>query len=219
MTSNLSIELNQLIERPGQSVLLQNVSWQQFENTLLELGDVRSSRVAYYDGILEIMVPLPEHEYFKEAIGDLIKDLAEELKLDYESFGSTTWKREKSLSGAEPDNCFYIQNLPAVEGKLNIDLACDPPPDLVLEIDITSKSLDRLPIYARLGVAEVWRYDKKQLRIYYLADGSYIETQASLAFPNFPVKSILAFVQRHLGSNRRALRLAFRAWVRGGGQP
>ncbi len=219
MTSNLSIELNQLIVRPGQSVLLQNVSWQQFENTLLELGDVRSSRVAYYDGILEIMVPLPEHEYFKEAIGDLIKDLAEELQLDYESFGSTTWKREKSLSGAEPDNCFYIQNLPAVEGKLNIDLACDPPPDLVLEIDITSKSLNRLPIYARLGVAEVWRYDKKQLRIYHLVDNSYIETQASLAFPNFPVKSILTFVQRHLGSNRRALRLAFRAWVRGGGQP
>lgn len=109
--------------------------------------------------MLEIIVPLSEDEYSEDAIGDLVKDLAEELAIEYECFASTTWRRQECMGGAEPDNCFYIQNLPAVRGRLNIDLNSDPPPDLVLEIDITSKSLDRLPIYAWLGVPEVWRYD------------------------------------------------------------
>ncbi len=214
MTTNLSIELNQLIVPPGQSVLLQNVSWQQFEDILLELGEHRSSKITYYDQTLEIMTPLPEHEYFKSSIGDLVKDLADELGFEYECFGSTTWRKRKEAAGAEPDECFYIQNFPAIRGRLDIDLSQDPPPDLVLEIDITSKSLDSLPIYARLGVSEVWRYDRKQLRIYQLISGTYVETEASIAFPKFPVKSLLNFIQQNLADGRRALRQSFRVWVR-----
>lgn len=214
MASNSTVELNQLVLLPGQSVLLKNISWSKFEEIILELGEHRASILAYDQGILEIMVPLPEHEYFKDAIGDLVKDLAEELAIEYECFGSTTWRRQERMGGAEPDNCFYIQNLPAIRGRLDIDLNSDPAPDLVLEIDITSKSLDRLPIYARLGVPEVWRYEKTQLRLYQLVNEMYVETQASLAFSEFPVKSIPDFIRQNLASGRNALRQSFRLWVR-----
>ncbi|MGK7876012.1 MAG: Uma2 family endonuclease [Xenococcaceae cyanobacterium] len=196
------------------NILRHNVSWQEFEEILAQLGDNRSSRVAYDQGNLEIMTPLPEHEGYKEIIGDLIKDLADELELDYESFGSTTWRQQASLAGSEPDNCFYIQNESAIRGRLDIDLTQDPPPDLVLEIDITSKSLDRQPIYARLGIPEIWRYDKGVLQIYQLQGGQYQETDVSLAFPSVPVKEIPDFIVENIALGRRKLRQKFRVWVR-----
>ena len=197
------------------TILRHHVSWQEFEKILAELGDNRSLRLAYDRGTLEIMTPLPEHEAYKEIIGDLIKDLADELELNYESFGSTTWKKEATLAGSEPDNCFYFQNERAVRGRLDIDLAQDPPPDLVLEIDITSKSLDKLPIYARLGVPEIWRYDGGILKIYHLQAGQYQETDFSLAFLSIPVKKIPDFIIKNIALGRRKLRQNFRVWVRG----
>lgn len=199
---------------PGKSILLENVSWQEFENLLVELGNTRAARVAYDRGLLEIMVPLPEHEYHKEAISDSVKDLAEALEIDYETLGSTTWKRQDLLAGVEPDNCFYFQNEQLIRGKLDFDLRCDPPPDLVLEIDITSKSLNRFPIYVRLGVPEIWRYDNGQIEIYQLQDNTYIKTNVSLAFPQFPVEQILPFIAEHRAMGRRKMRLAFRDWVK-----
>ena len=196
------------------TILRHNISWSEFEEILAKLGDNRSSRVAYDRGDLEIMTPLPEHESYKEIIGDLIKDLADELELDYESFGSTTWKKEATLAGSEPDNCFYFENERAVRGRLDIDLAQDPPPDLVLEIDITSKSLDRLPIYARLGVPEIWRYDLGILKIYQLRAGQYQETDISLTFPSIPVKGIPNFIVKNIALGRRKLHQKFRVWVR-----
>ncbi|NER34315.1 MAG: Uma2 family endonuclease [Oscillatoria sp. SIO1A7] len=201
------------IARSGQ-ILRYNVSWQELEEILAEREDSSATRLAYDRETLEIIRPLPEHEYFKEIIGDLIKDLAEELDIDYESFGSTTWKREDKLAGVEPDNCFYIEKEPLIRGRLDIDLRQDPPPDLVLEIDLTSKSLDRQPIYARLGVPEMWRYDKGKLLIYRLESGDYAETETSLFFAEFPVKKITVFVRDNLGIGRRAIRKKFRAWVK-----
>lgn len=152
-----------LTAQKADRVVLHNISWQQFENLLKDLGDKRAARVAYDRGTLEIMTPLPEHEHYKEVISDLVKELADLLDLDYDSLGSTTWKRESQLAGVEPDNCFYFQNEPVIRGKLEFDLNQDPPPDLVLEIDLTSKSLNRFPIYARLGVPEIWCYDTGKL--------------------------------------------------------
>jgi Uma2 family endonuclease len=208
-----TIAINQLVILPGQSVLMSGISWQQYDEILTELGENHTLRLAYDRELLEIMVPLPEHEFLKEVIGDLIKDLADELELEYESFGSTTWRRQQRMAGAEPDNCFYIQNVGAIRGRVNIDLNSDPPPDLVLEIDIASKSLDKLPIYAQLGIQEVWRYDKGQLRIYHLTGERYVEAPNSIAFSGFPVKDIPSFVQQNLAAGRRTLRQLFRAWV------
>ena len=93
-------------------VLLQNINWQQFENLLLDLGESRSARIAYDHGTLEIMTPLPEHEYYKEVIGIVIQDIAEELNINYESYGSTTWRQEAGKIGIESDNCFLLVRVP-----------------------------------------------------------------------------------------------------------
>lgn len=195
-------------------VVLYNISWQQFENLLKYLGDKRAARIAYDRGTLEIMTPLPEHEHYKEVISDIVKDLGDLLDLDYESLGSTTWKRESRLAGVEPDNCFYFQNEAAIRGKLQFDLNQDPPPDLVLEIDFTSKSLNRFPIYARLGVPEIWCYDSGELKIYHLQNGEYQEAQISLVFPNLAVQEIPRLIEQNRSLGRRAIRQAVRAWAR-----
>jgi Uma2 family endonuclease len=125
---SVQIPLQRIQVPPGQRVLLRDVSWEEFEAILQVLGDRRSDRVAYCDGMLEIMSPSPEHEYFKETFGDAVKDMAESLELDYESYGSTTWRRQAEQAGLEPDNCFYFQNEARVRGKLQFDLNQYPPP-------------------------------------------------------------------------------------------
>ncbi|MFP4006986.1 MAG: Uma2 family endonuclease [Spirulinaceae cyanobacterium] len=194
-------------------VVLHNISWQQFENLLIDLGRSRVARVAYDDGTLEIMTPLPEHEYYKEAIGDAIKEIADVLNQDYESLGSTTWKREIKKAGVEPDNCFYFQNESKIRGKLEFDLTKDPPPDLALEIDITSKSLNRFPIYACIGVPEIWCYDSGQLKIYQLQNEEYIEVKTSLVFPTLPLQELPALIEQYRPHGRRAMRHAVRKWA------
>ncbi|MBE9070636.1 Uma2 family endonuclease [Leptolyngbya cf. ectocarpi LEGE 11479] len=196
-------------------VVLSHISWEQFERLLEDLGDQRSAHVAYDNGLLEIMTPLPEHEHFKEVLGDAVKDIADELDLDYESYGSTTWRQQAKMAGVEPDNCFYFQNEAAVRGRLDLDLSQgDPPPDLALEIDLTSKSLDRFPIYARLGVPEIWCYDQGVLNIYYLKDDSFIQSEKSLALPELPIKELPQIIETYRTDGRRAIRKAVRQWVR-----
>ena len=201
-------------QRRADRVVLYNISWQQFENLLVDLGESRAARFAYDDGTLEIMTPLPEHEYYKEALGDAIKDIAEVLDQDYESLGSTTWKREIKKAGVEPDNCFYFQNEPRIRGKLEYDLNQDPPPDLALEIDVTSKSLSRFSIYARLGVPEIWCYDSGELKIYQLQNEGYMEVETSLVFPTLPVQELPALIEQYRPQGRRAIRRAVREWAR-----
>jgi Uma2 family endonuclease len=195
-------------------VVLNSISWQQFENLLLDLGDRRATRIAYDRDILEIMTSLPEHEYYKEIIGDLIKDIADELDLDYESLGSTTWKRESKLAGIEADNCFYFQNESLIRGKLDFDLDRDPPPDLALEIDLTSKSIPRFPIYARLGIPEIWCYEDGQLAIYILQNNEYITVENSLIFPDLNIQSIPNLIEENRTKGRRKIRQAVREWVK-----
>jgi Uma2 family endonuclease len=194
-------------------VMLYNIGWQQFENLLQDLGENRAARVAYDDGNLEIMTPLPEHEQYKEVISDAVKDIAEELDLDYESLGSTTWKRERKMAGIEADNCFYFQNEPLVRGRLDLDLQKDPPPDLALEIDVSNKSLNRFPIYARLGVPEIWCYDSGELKIYLLQPGEYVESEKSLVFPSLKIRDLPKLIEQNR-AGRRAIRKAVREWVR-----
>ena len=195
-------------------VVLNHLSWQQFQNLLDDLGDNRSARIAYDNGSLEIMTPLPEHEYYKQAISIVIEDMAEVLEQDYECLGSSTWKREVKKVGIEPDNCFYFQNESLIRGKLVFDLDRDPPPDLALEIDLTSKSLDRFPIYARLGVPEIWCYDSGVLKIYQLEQGTYLEQSQSLIFPTLKIQEIPDLIEGYRYLGRRKFRQAVREWVK-----
>jgi Uma2 family endonuclease len=203
-----------LTKQRADRVLLYNLSWQQFENILSDLGESRSARIAYDNGTLEIMSPLPEHEYYKENIGTAIQDIAEVLERDYESLGSTTWRKQAKMVGIEPDNCFYFQNEPKIRGKLDYDLNQDPPPDLILEIDLTSKSLNRFPIYARLGIPELWCYDDGELTVYLLAENeTYQESETSLVFPNLPVQEIPMIINQYRLEGRRKIRQKIREWA------
>ncbi len=207
------LELRQLRIQPGQQLLLEDVSWQQFENILAELGEHRAARLSYSHGLLEIMVPLPEHEKAKEIIGDMVKILLEARQIAFESLGSTTLKNERMTQAVEPDACFYIKNQAAIIGKNRINLSVDPPPDLAIEIDLTSRT--QLDNYQILGVPELWRYGKQGLQINVLQAGKYIELDSSPTFPNTPIiKLVNQYVQQSQLSGRTQAIQAFRNWVR-----
>ncbi len=206
------LELMRLEVPPGQRLLLRDVTWQEFETILEELGDHRGSRLAYDNGTLEMMMPLPEHEDDKEIIGDLIKALLEELDIEFRSLGSTTFKKAQT-QGLEPDQCFYIQNEAVIRGKKRIDLAVDPPPDLAIEIDVTSRT--HPSIYEALGVPELWQFDQGKLQINLLQDGSYALATESPNFRGFPLAEVLPhyLAESKIVGRNKALK-AFRQWVR-----
>ncbi|PPS46031.1 Uma2 family endonuclease [Chroococcidiopsis sp. TS-821] len=209
----VTLQLSQLDISPGQRILLRNVNWQQFEEILEDLGEHRGSRVAYSQGTLEIMSPLPEHEVIKGIVGDLVKILLEELEIDCESFGSTTFKRQDMERGVEPDESFYIANYVQMIGRSRIDLTVDPPPDLVIEIDITSKT--QLEAYKALQVPELWRFENGQLRIDVLQNDQYKESSISPTFPELPVIALITdFVAQARSLGRSRALKAFRQWIR-----
>jgi len=183
------LELSRIQVPPGQRVILQDITWQEFESILEELGEHRAARIAYDNGLLEIMAPLPVHEDDKEIIGDLIKALLEELDIEFRSLGSTAYKNEAMLKGIEPDQCFYIQNELAIRGKRRLDLLIDPPPDLALEIDVTSRT--HRSIYAALKVPELWRFENGTLQINILRLNAYEESPESSIFPNLPLTEVI----------------------------
>ncbi len=206
------VELRRIDVPPGQHVILQDVTWQEFETILEELGEHRSSRLAYENGMLEIMMPSPEHEYDKEIVGDLIKALLEELDIEFCSLGSTTFKK-LSVAGLEPDQCFYIQHEQAIRGKKRIDLNIDPPPDLAIEIDITSRT--HPSIYEALGVPELWRLERGRLQINVLRVGKYEEVSRSPNFPDFALTQVIpSYLQESKTLGRNKALKAFRQWVR-----
>ena len=209
----VTVQLKQIDIFPGQKLLLRDISWELFEEILQELGEERTLRVAYSRGNLEIMTPSPEHEVLKGILGDLVKILLEELNIDCESFGSSTFKRQDMQGGIEPDESFYIKNYRQMIGKSRLDLSIDPPPDLVIEIDVTSKT--QLDAYKALGVLEVWCFENSTLQIDILLDGQYIQSNTSPTFPNLPIiKIIPQYIAQARSSGRSAALRAFRQWVR-----
>ncbi|NER24100.1 MAG: Uma2 family endonuclease [Symploca sp. SIO1C2] len=209
----ITLQLRQLDVPPGQRLLVRDVDWSEFEAILRELGESRSSRIAYSHGTLEIRMPTPEHEVDKELIGDLVKILLDELEIDCECFGSTTFRQENMDSGIEPDQCFYIQNHARMRGKRRVDLKLDPPPDLAIEVDVTSKT--QLDAYATLGVLELWRYEKNKLNIYILQEGSYQPVTKSPTFPLLPILDFVAEVlSQSIAIGRSPALRAFRKQIR-----
>jgi Uma2 family endonuclease len=201
-----------LLTPPTEIIHLSGISWQTYETLLQELSN-RRLRLTYNRGNLEIITPSPEHERFKKVSGRFVETMAEELELRIEPLGSTTFKRSE-LSGAEPDECFYIYNIDAVRGKKRLDLTKDPAPDLVVEIDVTSSSQTRLQVYADLGVAEVWIYNGEYLVIQQLRHGTYITSQTSQFFLNIPIPEIAGFLQQAETMDYLELVKAFREWVK-----
>lgn len=207
------LELQEIYVPPGHKVVLENITWQRFETILDELGEHRSARIAYNNELLEIMTPLPEHETNKELVSDLIKGLLEELDIECYPLGSTTFKNQQMAKGIEPDNCFYLKNEAKVRGKKRLDLTIDPPPDLALEIDVTSRTYPQ--IYAALGVPELWRFEKGELQINVLQGQTYIEVEFSPTFPDLPLKKVIPqYLEQVKLIGRNKTMKAFRVWVR-----
>lgn len=197
-----------------QRTVLPNISWETLEALLIETGEDRGWRFAYDGSTLELMTPLFEHENPKIQFDRLIFALAEELEIEIKSAGSTTLKRQIANRGIEPDNCYYIHNEPAVRGKQKLDLETDRPPDLAIEIDITSSSVNKFDIYSALAVPELWRYDGRVLKFYQLTEGKYIESEFSIAFSLILVTEISKFIEQSKTMGEIALLKSFRAWVR-----
>jgi len=157
-------------------------------------------------------MPLPEHERAKVLIGDLLKILLEELDLEWESLGSSTFKNQNMKAGIEPDDCFYIKNCRAIIGIKRLNLSIDPPPDLAIEVDLSSST--QVSAYQALGVPEIWQYRKGNLVIFVLVAGEYVESTTSLAFPHIPVIAGISMILNHRLMLMSTARKEFRQWVK-----
>jgi Uma2 family endonuclease len=199
-------ELLRLIE-------LEDVSWDYYEATLRETTSQRL-RVTYDQGRMVIMSPLPRHERAKKLLGRMVEALSVAREIPLGSLGSTTWRRQDLLKGLEPDECYYVANEPLIRGRFDLDLKKDPPPDLVIEVDITHHPMDRLSIYASLGVPEVWHYDGERLQALRLQQGKYEAVENSLAFPFLKVGELERFLELSLEMSETKLIITFVEWVR-----
>jgi Uma2 family endonuclease len=199
----------------AQHLVLDGVSWELYDHMANEFAE-RQIRMTYNRGRLEMMSPLPKHERWGSWIGRLVELMCLERSIHIEPLGSTTFRNKAKQMGFEPDECYYIQH---AEAAMNMeeafDPSIDPPPDLSIEIDITSRSIEREPIFAAFGVAELWRFDGKRLAVLHLTEkGEYAEYRHSLAFPFLEISEFEKFVLRKTDRNQLATLNESRAWVK-----
>lgn len=205
-----------------QRTLLRNASWETYERLIAEREERRTPRFFYDRGVLELMSPSGEHDMSSRLIALLVDIVADEHEVDVQNAGSTTFKREDLERGFEPDESFYFfenagraRELVRDKGDIVLDEG-DPSPDLVVEVDITNPSLNKLPIYAALGVPELWRHDGGRLVILRLQDDEiYDESAASGFLPGITAETLTRLVSSGLTLDRRAWRKAVRDSVPG----
>lgn len=193
-------------------VIFHHLNWSAYQQILHALPESRAARLTYDRGTLEITMPSEIHEFSAELISIFIRTLVVELGLKIKTLGSTTLDREDLNRGVEPDKAFYIQNQPAVAGR-TINLATDPPPDLVVEVEISHSDIQKLELYAELGIPEFWRYNGQILRIYQLESGIYHEVEQSPTFPQVPKARLYQFLNQ-AQEDEIAATQALIAWLR-----
>ncbi|NEO54718.1 MAG: Uma2 family endonuclease [Okeania sp. SIO3B5] len=186
----VTIPINKIELHPGSLITLNDLTWEQFEAFLEEKeANGIKTRVAYSQETLTIMSPLPAHERSHRIISDIVKVLLDSQERDWEEFGSTTFRKKAKKVGLEPDTCFYIQNAQKMRSRMRIDLTVDPPPDLAIEVDVTSKTT--LDAYEALAVPELWIYTEEKFTIQVFTDGLYVESSISPTFPNLPILELI----------------------------
>ncbi len=195
----------------GSTLVLHQVSWDDYERLVDDLAKGSHRRVSYDCGRLEIMTPLPEHETAARLIDSLVRVYAEARGLDVENYGSTTWKRPSLAKGVEPDSCYYVANAGHIIGKRHhIDLALDPPPDVVVEIDLTNESLGKFGIYAALLVPEIWRFDATSCQFHELRGHDYQLVFESPSFPGLTPSMLAAAMEQSKTEGQSASLRRFR---------
>ena len=183
------------VNTADQSVVLRGVQWETYERLLADQGDSSGPRLYYDCGTLEIMSPSSKHEILKETISLLFQLLATEAEIDFVAAGSTTFRREDLHKGFEPDACFYAREVAAIRAKEDIDLSIDPPPDLVIEIVVTNSLVNKLSLFATVGVPEVWLHGDDRVEILSLLSNSYVKTSDSSILPGVTDGTLTQFVR------------------------
>ncbi len=202
--------------------ILSNVNWQKFERLLVELGEERQTRLTYFRGKLELMTPIATHERCNQLLESLILVLAEELRYPVANLKSVLLRAPDLGCATESDACYYLRDAIAMQGRNEIRLPVDPVPDLLVEIALTKSHLDKLPIYAALGIPEVWRYittdDEEMLKgsllVYVLQGDRYTESKRSRGFPLLSADRILQFLQESDSISLAASIRLLRSWIK-----
>jgi len=195
------------------NAVLSNISWQTYQAMLVDMGDRRSARLNYDQGVLEIRMPSDLHEAINRLLARIVGVFAEELDLPLKEFGSVTLNRHDIKKGAEPDSSFYIQNSDRIQGS-KIDISVDPPPDLVLEIDITNSSMRSFAVYQQLGIPEIWRYANGSVKIYQLQNKKYLECEFSAIFTMISGTVLDSFLQMLDTEDSISIVRAVRKWLK-----
>jgi Uma2 family endonuclease len=205
----------ELIERitPERPLILPNVTWDEYEELLEQVGEPAGLRISYDEGRLKVMSLSAEHEKYARFIEKMMTAMSLRLRLVILSFGSATMKKRRAEKGNEPDACFYVQTAPAIGNRIQLDFAIDPPPDIAVEVDVHHDSDDKFAIYAGLGVPEIWLFDRTKLTIYLLQHGQYVESDTSRALPMLSSRVLTDFLRRLPVEGEFQALLAFDEWL------
>jgi Uma2 family endonuclease len=212
MSLEASTEVLQAVEHlpNGATLVIHEFSWDDYERLLEKLGNRPGLRISYDSGRLEVVSPSSPHGWYESLIRDFVLIYCEVFHVRLEGAGIVTWKRRSLSKGVEPDASFYFCNAKHLIEKENTDLEQDPPPDVVVEVDVTNSSLGKFPIYAALGIPEVWRYHRKACRFYVLADGKYNEITFSSFLPKLTGEMLADAIEIGRSKNQDEARKAFR---------
>lgn len=194
-------------------VIFHNATWDDYEELLAQVGEASGLRISFNDGILKVMTLSAEHEKYVCFIDRLISTLSLRLRINILFFGSATMKKRKKTKGNEPDASFYIQTAAIIGNRMQLDFTVDPPPDVVVEIDIHHDSRDNYPIYAALGVPEIWRYDGQEMAILCLQETDYTSTETSQALPMLTGQVLTEYLRRMQQDGEFNAILAFDEWL------
>ena len=192
---------------------MDNVSWLLYEKMLSEVEN-GGTRLTYFRGRLEIMTLSPEHEAANTLIGRLIEAYCLARDIELQGYGSTTFRSEALDCGLEPDKCYYVAHARYVIERGTLDPGTDPPPDLAIEVDVSRSSVPKQPIYAALGIPEVWLYDGHRLMYLRLENGAYVPTDKSMAFPELSLDRINQFLEIGARGSQTAAVRALTTWAR-----
>jgi Uma2 family endonuclease len=216
MMSTATINLHQeLIDKlpPASTLILRDISWEEYEELLDALGEAKGLRISYDQGTLQIMTLSTRHEKYARLIDNLVSLFSITMRIKVLCYGSATMKKQDKLRGAEPDSCFYVQNADLVGRKSDIDFSIDPPPDIVVEVDLGHDSISKFPVYSALGVPEIWRYDGELMTIYHLVQERYVTAPASRALPALSTDTLTEFLSRSNNEDQYEVLLAFENWL------
>jgi len=213
--STQTLSYTEIVERlPNRCTLtMHGRNWEEYEALLEEVGEAAGLRISYNDGELQVMTLSSEHEFYAEFIKRLVDRLSMRFRVKTLFFGSMTIKMRRLRKGSEPDACFYVQSADRLGNKIRLNFDSDPPPDIVVEIDVHHESLTKFPIYAAFGVSEIWRYDGEALTIYHLEQDEYVEAAASLAFPMLTSQVLTDFLNRSQREDQHEILVAFENWL------